>query len=311
MRFPGSGLFKRSGRIKIFGFSVVMVFAVLLAVNAAGASVNPGGLCTSCHEMKPALSSIQASSHSRVDCTTCHVENVGVEAVRMARRIVSHFGGPNATPIKLFTRIPNEECLACHTLKKVSPSSDIKINHDIHINSLKLTCVQCHNRAAHPGQTDFSDGSRMTACLQCHDGKIAPKECNACHSTDRNRPAEHNNNWWRRHGQEAYKDTSSCKGCHGWTENFCKECHKSGRPPSHDQTWAFMHAERARESAGGCTVCHEQQSFCNRCHEVRHPSNWLDVHWQTAKTGAASCYKCHQNLYCASCHTRSLPRNRS
>jgi len=103
----------------------------------------------------------------------------------------------------------------------------------------------------------------MTICLRCHDGKKASRACKSCH-TEKAYPVSHRAADWLRVHSERTKEIE-CGSCHGWTPEFCQECH-SRRPPSHVGNWKKAHSHPAKARATGCLVCHKKAK-CLTCHD--------------------------------------------
>lgn len=197
-----------------------------------------------------------------------------------------------------------EACLYCHEADQI-PSSwptaerEYRFSHQYHLQQFDLECSQCHGGIGKEGI-----GARtlplMDECLTCHNGKVAPRDCEACHTLERRRlrPPTHQMDWEREHGRVARLADRSCFPCH--TIDNCQECHEGGillEGPSpgerqtsfgaelegsaglilqrvHGLNYRFLHASEARGKRSDCFVCHETEDFCADCH---HPTRDLGV----------------------------------
>ena len=55
----------------------------------------------------------------------------------------------------------------------------------------------------------------------------------------------------------------NCVPCHGWTTNWCADCH-SRRPRDHTADWRKTHGQ-AVAAHRNCEACHTAD-FCIKCH---------------------------------------------
>jgi len=157
--------------------------------------------CVSCHEMKYAYYSWAKTSHSTVACQNCH-KNVDLFKMVYRHRLIQ----PEGQVIKKVV-VYDKDCEKCHLRnRKITPPWDLKDPHPIHFQK-GLYCVDCHYNVAHgktnfPGKSEwttyYSDGilnklSTLTSnqnqverntCRKCHNGKMAPSNCDACHFKD-------------------------------------------------------------------------------------------------------------------------------
>ena len=162
-----------------------------------------------------------------------------------------------------FLKTPtNDACRSCHPdYRTVSPSGDLNIPHRAHVVVLKLQCVKCHTFLVHEKSPEGNNKPRMAACLTCHDGKRAKNACATCH-TNKAAPANHKSKDWVV-AHPAMQRKLDCSKCHGWTANYCAECH-TRRPRSHGADWRKKHG-LAVKTRRNCEACH-QPAFCIRCH---------------------------------------------
>ena len=82
-----------------------------------------------------------------------------------------------------------------------------KFNHAVHIEK-KLTCAHCHGAVAKSDSSFTEHLPGMQACMGCHDGMQAQKDCILCHETPGGKiPADHVSPLWiRQHGDDASLD---------------------------------------------------------------------------------------------------------
>ncbi|OCA88251.1 cytochrome C [Bacillus sp. FJAT-27225] len=280
--------------------------------------------CSSCHEMKPEYYTWKASSHGEVDCESCHIEP-GVDNLVKAKGngIVELYKKQTQTytaPIRMPKDIPDSACEKCHNVfkREVTPSGDIIIPHDKHKNE-GIECAQCHSGVAHGKiadrkvtyKSDYSrwtevQGQRLMAetkytrpqmdtCMECHEVRKAPLECEACHQTSMF-PEDHKTNEFKNggHGKIETSELPKCERCHSYmssekydlfkeslsytkylndekadsnnvtvpqyakTNTFCKDCHGE-RPKSHKQSHFQMNHGRLAEDKDNCLTCHDNK----------------------------------------------------
>ena len=205
------------------------------------------------------------SAHSAASCQNCHVApdfvSQAVYAARMPGEFYLSYLMPSRQPA-LFAAPTNEACASCHTdLRKISPSGDLNIPHRAHVTVLKLKCVQCHNYLVHEKNPQGTNKPTMAGCLKCHDGHTAKNSCSACH-TEKALPANHRAADWVVVHPTKQKEID-CAKCHGWTKDWCAQCHTT-RPRSHTKTWRTAHGAAVAKHRN-CDVCHKP-AFCIRCH---------------------------------------------
>lgn len=285
---------------------VLGVVVIALAVNVPVRATSTSSYCSSCHQMKNAKTTWAHSPHSRVSCVACHVPPGLVASFGWrAREWVNiwatylHMGSVSAKQ-----QVPtNANCTSCHNLARLgATSTDIRMPHQLHATLPKLRCIDCHDKVSHgaPGQATTVS---MAICSMCHAQVIAQNQCTFCHRT---RPRNiHPANYIVLHGKEALANGTDCLRCHHSKQTFCDPCH--AKPPADHQsaTWTSTHAATAQTDPAICLGCHDQQTFCQRCHQVDHPANWTGIHGAVAVAGTAQCLTCHQTWYCQRCHAAS------
>jgi hypothetical protein len=206
----------------------------------------------------------QTSAHSSVNCGGCHVEPGVLAQVAYGGRMLGEFylhWVARDRELDVLTTPTNDACARCHLdLRTVSASGDLLIPHKAHVDVLEMECVACHDHLVHEETPEGTNKPRMEACMECHDGEQAKDTCEACH-TEKGAPDNHATpDWLIVHADEP---TEECEECHGWTDDWCTECH-TRRPPSHVEKWRSVHRDRVAERRN-CEVCHEAD-FCIRCH---------------------------------------------
>jgi len=302
----------------------VIVGIVVLGVGIVQVTASPK-VCSSCHEMQPAVETWATSSHTQVGCPACHEEplpwyrfpqTLAVRGVMFQRDISVHVtsGEEGTATISAETSvtIPDSRCLECH-----DPSTEISmrfgtlIDHTAHLR-LNDSCVSCHAWTAHPEPDADKALLFMGACFDCHGQTDVPEasgECGVCHPPEfEQRPVSHEpSGWQNEHGELAKPDQQQCAMCH--EESFCLDCHGLEMPhPTGWEDGASSHGPVAAENRQVCTNCHPRDpDFCSMCHhDGFQPKEgpWIDQHPElVVERGASFCLECHDPLYCYDCHT--------
>jgi hypothetical protein len=218
--------------------------------------------------LKHRMAAWRGSTHAKIACAECHVDPGVIGAVEFAGKAIPAFyeqlvTGPKTT--NLLAVPSSAACQKCHTTyRQVSASGDLLIPHRAHVQVLEIRCATCHKDLVHSKNTRGFNSPVMETCLKCHDGKQAANECTACH-TRKQVPADHKGpEWLAVHGSRVTE--VNCASCHGWTPDYCKDCH-SKKPASHAGNFKNDHKARiAAVGEKGCLVCHDEKTFCGRCH---------------------------------------------
>ncbi|WP_366921840.1 NapC/NirT family cytochrome c [Metallumcola ferriviriculae] len=318
-------------------------------------SSNPNA-CSGCHAMKPQVKTWQVTAHNNIKCDACH-KNVSLPTFAF-RQMTERYKLPLTTDVL----VEDETCLGCHNPKRiVTPPGDLVIPHYLHLEK-GIDCIDCHDNVTHanvsekviaagidPNTFTIDDAAKvatmgnripMDKCMECHNGAMATRDCNACHN-DKTAPTNHGNETWAiRHGIEAFKNVDGCNACHEYdvakkgefqseddtlinvrkvarTNAFCYNCHID-RPQSHTKVYSVDHPEKARAFPEGCLACHNKdkeeqvvsapttQVYCEQCHFSLHPADWEPNHKNKVhQDGDAQCYDCHDASSCASCHKQA------
>ena len=322
-------------RILLPALGIVLPVIILAAGVTYGVNrvVTDSNLCASCHEMMPEFYTWQASAHNEVKCTDCHLpdnnQGLVVRYVQGFRQVVYHLAGYYQVSTAIRQPISNDACLKCHsTNRKVSPSGDLIISHELH-DSKGAKCINCHAGVAH-GQIaergkvnlikpEFWTKSlgeqeavatntkpKMIQCLECHREWKVSTQCEKCHKKIPTPPSHLPSSWRTLHGQEAWQDVNRCSKCHYdsslvesfnkelvtqyvRSNKFCYSCHSINKPPGHRDGWAHDHA---------ALVVIGEIPYCIVCHDVDLAKNSI------VKGTKTYCNQCHGNFSIAG---RKLP----
>lgn len=267
--------------------------------------------CNTCHEIKPYFDSWKTSTHADVNCLSCHAEAGFTSALQMRVDALQHafthvFSGKNVKRLgpSLATE-SGKTCLACHIAERdITPSGDLIIPHPKHIRLKGIACSDCHVNLVHHRKGSGKNLPAMEICYKCHDGVRISNKCVLCHS-EKGPPEDHKNKWVGVHGSIALQGRSECLSCHSKPKDFCKVCHRK-IPPSHNPDWSPYQHSLAVKSGGEapCLTCHNKKTFCQKCHQVQHPSDYSSTHRATVESeGSTACVKCHvERKLCVTCH---------
>ena len=289
---------------------------------------NSPQFCTSCHVVNPEVMTWQVSSHSKVLCTTCHVESDFQHPLQALVRIIYRtnltLNKTYELPVKIRTLVSDKICLECHTFQRtITSQNDINIPHAQH-NGVGVHCADCHQGTVHGRIAERNrtiDGNfeqwtpqmasaemipqnlriGMKECLNCHEErKEGPVQCDGCHKKMEAPPSHAvKQNWLKDHGTEAVLNVEKCEECHNYTN-----------------------IERKRLTVQGeeITSYARNNSFCNDCHVASgsvHGDSWTYDHTKTSPDLAKGCVVCHNlnqprpwekspSVYCNQCHQDNL-----
>lgn len=267
------GLFRRDpdrhvdsvdGRGRFLRAGLVALVVVLLVLVPAYFASQPKFL-KRYDSLHPYYKTWSRSVHAKASCQSCHVTPTWTARAAYSLKMAGWLYLsvlPTSKEPDLLNRPTNEACAACHVdLRTVSVSGDLNIPHRAHVEILKMKCVQCHKFLVHEKSPEGKHKPRMATCLTCHNGRTAKNSCSACHR-EKATPASHRAaDWVVVHAQA--QGEVDCAKCHGWTKNWCADCH-ARRPRSHGPDWRAVHGAKV-ETRRNCEVCHTA-SFCTRCH---------------------------------------------
>lgn len=314
----------RFGSRAIVGVWAAAIVVAILAASAVafGVATSSPRVCSSCHEMRPAVATWRVSPHAQVACYSCHAtprpwyqwpQSLLDRGALLRRDVSAHMGG--SSDAKISSAVPDSNCLHCHDPARVGTSRfGVVMDHKKHAERNK-SCVSCHRWTGHTPVTGNIDTLLMKQCFKCH-GQAktakAPGTCSLCHikGVDLHPVSHKSGDWLKRHGKVATADRQQCVMCH--EASFCQNCHGVEMP--HPTGWAkgkSNHAVVARKDRSVCEKCHVgKTALCTMCHHrgfepTKGP--WLTQHFRMVEeTGSAFCMQCHQATFCVDCHMRAF-----
>lgn len=239
-----------------------------------------------------------STCHTREQCTDCHVDPEGVDAVKQM------------TPAPAGREVP--------TLEARYPVPDRHRDEDF---------LETHGRDLEPAEC--STCHTRESCTSCHAEEDAPPDLARLPSGDEGRapgaaverrdPESHASPWFvEDHEALAAAGGGTCAACH--TESWCADCHgETSDPGYHPPNFTMQHSSRAYGREMECANCHDTSVFCRDCHAQlgmgaqgrrgggfhdREPA-WLLRHGQAARQTLESCASCHQQRDCLQCHSET------
>jgi len=253
--------------------------------------------CNSCHYMKPFYRSWETSSHSHIECNTCHYPP-GIRSKLRAKveglLQLGRYWTKLYLKSKPWAEIPDESCLreGCHDKRLLEGRvkfNNIVFDHKIHFDDLKrgkqLQCTSCHSQIVQGEHITVTNST----CFICHfkESEHYPQisECSHCHHKEdliSEKTSRYNHSLVFDNGFE-------CNKCHSQTiigdgevprEN-CYKCHwKRDRLEKYDDT-DLMHIEHIASHKIECNQCHldiqhkiikeiETIADCRTCHTDYH-----------------------------------------
>lgn len=323
----------------------VMFIVVFFSLGLIGVETTSSQeFCSSCHEMKPQYFTLKASSHSEVDCVSCHIDPGAKNyAKAQANGVVEFYKKQTDSyiaPIKMPNLIPDQACERCHNMnaRGVTPSGDLIIPHDKH-KTEGIECVQCHSGTAHGEISDrkvtyksdygkwneklgahvMSDTKyirpQMDTCMNCHKLQNAPLECTACHESTMV-PDDHKTEKFKTggHGKIKPSDLETCEKCHSYMSSVEYDLFKED--PSYKR---YLKNEDDTEASSVTVQTYAKtNTFCKDCHGQK-PSSHKRASFKTEhgrlSEDTKTCLTCHDNrilsdspvtqVQCASCHPSS------
>ncbi|MED1468632.1 cytochrome c3 family protein [Bacillus salipaludis] len=333
-------------RYKLFKIMTISLFFIILffSIGAVGVeTTSSSSFCKTCHEMKPEYYTWKVSTHNEVDCANCHIGS-GVKnyANAKANGLVQLYEKTTNTytaPIQMPMEIPNLACKKCHnmTTRQVTPSGDLIIPHDKHLNK-GIKCVQCHSGVAHGKvsernvtfKSDYDKwdttlgksmmknikfrSPKMEDCIECHKAREVSTDCKTCHKTTM-LPKSHKTTSFKTltHGKMAEKDVKKCNNCHQYMSD--DEIKLLEGKPAYQQ---FLSSGNVKESKITAQEYAKENTFCKKCHTSRpssHMKGFIGQHGALANKDKQKCLACHeyQNTgktvssapTCSSCHPAS------
>ena len=330
---------------KILKFTIIstgiLIVLVLATIGITWGTSLPK-FCATCHIMNPEFATWQASSHSQVDCTTCHVDPGLASALKhkvvATKELYKYVTKTYELPIQPTELIPDSRCLQCHSLdRKISSTyPDLNIPHQRH-NTKGISCVKCHQGVAHgkvasSGLTMGGDLSKwdknmgaqlmtvkntvpeMGLCMDCHGRRGVTVACEACHSGNM-KPESHQKPAFKTdHGQQAKQNIKNCDTCHAFIK--APGVVSNDIPEEEDPVAKYLNSMKAETSSdNGYADYARTNEYCVACHKERPPGHndeWPFIHGQEADRSQDKCLVCHsprtdvrgttQKAACSSCH---------
>lgn len=251
-------------RRRLLWVAIAVLVLIALVIAPGYYALQPGFVARNT-TLSVEYKSWSASKHADVPCQSCHAAPSLTAQVAYSARMLGEFYRSLVSPgrkLDIFVQPTNAACQHCHTeLVSASPKGDLIIPHRAHVEILKMQCVKCHAYLVHAKSPEGKNTPPMAACLTCHDGKQAKNACVTCH-TSKAAPESHKAaDWLVVH--PAQQKSVDCAACHGWTKDWCADCH-SRRPPSHTAGWRTAHPLAVKTNRD-CEACHTASS-CARCH---------------------------------------------
>jgi nitrate/TMAO reductase-like tetraheme cytochrome c subunit len=334
-------------RYKVIKFMTLalLFLAIFFFLGFSGLkATSSSSFCSSCHEMQPEYYTWKASTHSEVDCVSCHVQpgakNIAKDKAEGVIELYKQKTNTYTAPIQMPKDIPNSACESCHNMntREVTPSGDLVIPHDKHL-AKDIKCTQCHSGVAHGkiaernvtfksdyekwdtslGKSMMSDikftSPKMETCIECHEARDVSTACKTCHSSSMV-PKSHKTETFKTgtHGQAAKKDVAKCNSCHQY---MSEEEIKDIKDVPASQQFLSTGTVNQKNSISA-TEYAKENTFCKKCHTTRPPSHvkgFVNLHGPIAKKSTEKCLTCHDyqntgfnktnNVTCSSCHPAS------
>ncbi len=253
--------------------------------------------CSTCHYMKPFYRSWETSSHSHIECNTCHYPpglrskfRAKIEGILQVGRYWSKL----YLKSKPWAEIPDEACLreGCHDKRLLEGRVKFKkivFDHKIHFSDLKrgkqLRCTSCHSQIVQGEHIIVTN----TTCFICHfkESEHYPQisACSHCH----HREELVSENTSRFNHSLVFDNGFKCDKCHSHTiigdgevpREHCFKCHwETDRLNKYDDT-DLMHSTHIYSHKIECNLCHmdiqhkivkeiDTIADCQTCHTDYH-----------------------------------------
>lgn len=145
--------------------------------------------CNRCHVMNEYVAAWERSPHRDVNCETCHTPPglFGFLGGKIAGlQVVANYITGEFEDYSFNAAVPNASCLRCHEelLEEpyTSPETGVTVSHE-HIIANGGKCMNCHSTVAHLETVPIGSATfpTMDTCMRCHNGKVAPSDCEICH----------------------------------------------------------------------------------------------------------------------------------
>jgi nitrate/TMAO reductase-like tetraheme cytochrome c subunit len=153
--------------------------------------------CNKCHVMEPYVAAWERSSHADVNCEACHLTPgfFGFLGGKISGlQVVMNYIRGTYEDYSFNAAVSNGSCLQCHDEildgNVHDAASGITVSH-ADIIGMGGKCLNCHSTVAHGAEVAVGSATHptMETCLTCHNDKIAPLDCDLCH-TGREPPSE-------------------------------------------------------------------------------------------------------------------------
>jgi cytochrome c nitrite reductase small subunit len=145
--------------------------------------------CDRCHVMNKYVAAWERSPHKDVNCETCHTAPgfFGFVGGKIAGlQVVANFVRGDFTDDSFNAAVPNASCLRCHEDilegTYTSEETGVTVSH-LHIVDNGGKCMNCHSTVAHLDTVPIGSATfpTMDTCMRCHNGDVAPTDCDICH----------------------------------------------------------------------------------------------------------------------------------
>jgi len=154
---------------------ILFIFGVIPLLAIVGYSTTNPNHCKTCHLVEfEQWHSSQGHSTEDASCTDCHA---------LPQRMV-------AEKYSADRDIVNQNCIGCHLDVSTLEQEDlkkhiIKISHQVHVEELEITCLDCHRNLIHHKDTSETNKVTKRSCYECHpdeiDGPSNEENCLRCH----------------------------------------------------------------------------------------------------------------------------------
>ena len=256
--------------------------------------------CGTCHIMQPYVVAWKTSSHSDIDCITCHARP-GIkgyfETKFTALSMLANYVTGLYRRSKPWAEIEDANCLSsgCHETRllegRIEMASGVMFDHTPHLTQTrrgrKLRCTSCHSQIVQGEHISITP----TTCFLCHfknveaEGREELAECTRCHTPPTGERAAARNTY-----DHAYilKENVPCISCHQpmWQgegtvrKERCGACHGEVEKIEKIGDLEFIHEWHVEKRKVDCMACHDPI-------EHRMP--------RTSVMLAKECASCHQD----------------
>ena len=158
----------------IFVF-ILSIFGIIPLLAIVRYSTTNASYCKTCHVVEfEQWHSSQGHSPEDASCTECHA---------LPQRMVAERYSADRD-------IVNQNCIDCHVDVSTLEQEDlrkhiIKISHQVHVEELEITCLNCHNNLIHDKNTSATNRVGKRSCYECHSDEIEgdsnEENCLKCH----------------------------------------------------------------------------------------------------------------------------------